>query len=380
MRFPDDVPRLTDGVVTLRAHTPADAAAVLEQCTDPLSRRWTTIPVPYSLDDAESFVGSHVPAGWREARTWAFAVEAPDADGTARFCGTVELRDEGAGRAEVAFGSHPWARGRGLMTRAVSLLLDWGFATRGLATVVWWANKGNWASRRLAWRLGFSFGGVVRSWLPQRGELLDGWVGVLTATDERRPRRPWFDAPVVHGERVLLRPHEERDVPRVQEAGADPETLELLAHFPAPFDEQAARDYLEGRAELGASGTGVGFTAADPGTGEALSFLSLFRLRAGLDAEVGYFTHPDARGRGLTEEAVRMLCRHAFVPVEDGGMGLRRLTLRTIEANHASRRIAEATGFRLVGRERGVDRRRDGSRVDALYYDLLPQELTRSRP
>ena len=40
--FPDDVPLLTDGVVTLRAHRRADVPAVLEQCEHPLSQRWTT--------------------------------------------------------------------------------------------------------------------------------------------------------------------------------------------------------------------------------------------------------------------------------------------------------------------------------------------------
>ena len=39
-----------------------------------------------------------------------FAVEAPDDDGTPRFAGTVSLRNEREGRAEVAFGAHP---GRG---------------------------------------------------------------------------------------------------------------------------------------------------------------------------------------------------------------------------------------------------------------------------
>src|SRR5690348_2532333 len=106
------VPLLTDGEVTLRAHHVGDVAGVYEQCQDPVSQQWTTIPLPYSWEDAQRFVTQIVPAGWREGR-WAFAVEAPDDDGTRRFCGTVELRDEGERRAEVAYGAHPWARGRG---------------------------------------------------------------------------------------------------------------------------------------------------------------------------------------------------------------------------------------------------------------------------
>ena len=56
-----------------------------------------------------------IPEGWESGRSWAFAVEAADDAGTPRFCGTVELRDEGDRRAEIAYGAHPWARGRGLM-------------------------------------------------------------------------------------------------------------------------------------------------------------------------------------------------------------------------------------------------------------------------
>ena len=42
MRFPHDVPTLTDGVVTLRAHGEDDVRGVLEQSTDPVSQAWTT--------------------------------------------------------------------------------------------------------------------------------------------------------------------------------------------------------------------------------------------------------------------------------------------------------------------------------------------------
>ena len=72
------------------------------------------------------------------------------------------------------------------MERALRLLLEWGFAEQGLQTVVWWANEGNWASRRLAWRLGFTFEGTLRRWLPQRGELRRRLGGHAAA---RRPAR-----------------------------------------------------------------------------------------------------------------------------------------------------------------------------------------------
>src|SRR3954452_16826670 len=60
--YPDVVPTLTDGVVTLRAHTPDDIEAVVEQSADPLSVRWTTVPTPYEGSDGEQFVGVAVRA------------------------------------------------------------------------------------------------------------------------------------------------------------------------------------------------------------------------------------------------------------------------------------------------------------------------------
>ena len=159
------VPRLSDGVVTLRAHTEDDVERIVEQCVDPLSIAWTIVPVPYTRDDAKRFVRHAMPGGWETDQEWGFAVEHEG-----RFAGTVSLRNRDEGRAEVAYGSHPDARGRGVMARALRLLLAWGFAPeaeggRGLETVVWLANRGNWASRRLAWSVGFTFDGTLRGWL-----------------------------------------------------------------------------------------------------------------------------------------------------------------------------------------------------------------------
>ena len=376
MRFPDDVPTLSDGVVTLRAHHEEDVPALLEQATDPLMVAWTTVPVPSSEDSARAFATKIVPDGWESGRAWAFAVEAADEHGTPRFCGTVELRDEGAHRAEIAYGAHPWARGRGLMERACRLLLDWGFRDRRLETVIWWAHAGNWASRRLAWRLGFSLDGTVRRGLPQRGELLDGWVGVLLHGDPREPRTPWLDAPRIDGGTVSLRAFLTKDVPRIVEACRDATTQRWLTRMPSPYTRADAEDYLESRREQLAAAEGVSWAVVGPDSDELLGALSLFDLRLGESAEVGYWAHPAARGRGVMTAAVRLAVRHAFVPAEDGGLGLRRLTVLHAEGNTGSQRVIERNGFTLVGRERKQARLRDGSRVDHLAYDLLVEELT----
>lgn len=373
MRFPDDVPVLTDGEVVLRAHRAADAEGVYEQCNDPVSRRWTTVPVPYSREDAAGFVGSVVPSGWSDGQ-WRFAVEAPDEAGVPRFCGTVELRDEAGRRAEIAYGAHPWARGRGIMHRALELLLSWGFEEQRLQTVIWWANQGNWASRRTAWRLGFTCEATLGRWLPQRGELRDAWVGVLHDDDVRAPRNAWLSAPRIVGERVALRDFETEDVPRIVEACSDARTTHWLWRMPRPYTPADAEDYLALRREKLATGTGVGWAVTDPGTDELLGSIALFDLVPGRDAEIGYWTHPEARGRGVMTEACGLVVRHAFTPDDQGGLGLVRLGIGAAEGNTASHRVIAANGFSLVGRERRALRLGDGSLVDSLGYDLLAEE------
>ena len=375
--FPSVVPRLTDGVVTLRAHTEDDIKGLYEQAVDSVMLQWTTVPYPSSPDDAREFATEIIPSGWDEDREWAFAVDAPDEDGRMRFVGTVSLRNERHGRAEIAYGAHPWARGRGYVVRALELLLDWGFRKQGLRTVIWWANKGNWASRKVAWRLGFSFDGTVREWLPQRGELRDGWVGALTSSDERRPRGPWLEVPRIVGTRTVLRELREEDTARIVEACSDERTTYWLSEMPSPYTRADAQSYLDSRREQRASGSGVTWVVAEPDTDELLGNVAIMDLKPGEDAEIGYWVHPAARSRGVMTEACGLVVRHAFIPAADGGLGLRRLRIEAAESNTASRHVIEQNGFVHTGRFRQGSRRRDGSFEDMLTFDLLASEYRR---
>ncbi|HET6166689.1 MAG TPA: GNAT family N-acetyltransferase [Marmoricola sp.] len=363
------VPTLTDGVVTLRAHREDDVERIVEQCRDPASVRWTRVPVPFGPDDATRFVREAMPGGWSGDQEWGFALEVEG-----RYAGTVSLRNEGAGRAEIAYGSHPDVRGQGVVERALRLLLDWGFGSsgnggRGLETVIWWAEQGNWASRKVAWRLGFPCDGTVRHWLDERDGLVDCWVGTLTRDDPREPRTAWLDVPRVEGERVRLRMHRSDDLDRMHAGATDPVTAYWLGRMPVPYSRDQAAVFLANRSEGMARGTDLHWMLADPSTDALLGTVSLMHINEGM-TEVGYWAHPEARGRGVMTEAVRMACRHAFIDVEDGGLGLHRVYATVAVDNLASRRVLEKAGFTHVGSERASVLVRDGMH-DGATYELL---------
>lgn len=361
-------PTLTDGTVTLRAHRETDAQGCLEQCQDLVSREWTTVPIPYSLSDARRFVTETMPAGWADGSAWGFAVEVED-----RYAGTVELRDEGDGRLEVAFGSHPWVRGRGAMVRAVRLLIDWGFDDQDARVIIWRANRGNWASRKLAWRLGFTLEGTVRSALAQRGELHDAWIGTLLRDDDREPKGRWLEVPVLEADGLRLRPWRRSDVPRIVEACSDPRTQQWLGRMPDPYDERAAYAWLEQATEGLATGSGVQWAVVDPVDDLALASIDLFHYTPEVECEIGYWSHPDARGRGVMTRAMARVVEYAFADLD-----VRRVMAGAAVDNAASRHVIEANGLRAWGTERMGTTVRSGP-ADCVFYDVLVEEWRRAR-
>ncbi len=364
MRFPDDVPVLTDDIDTrlrLRAHAAADVEPAYLTCSDPEFQRWTTVPVPYERHHAEHFLLDQVPAGWRDGGMWAWAIEW---DG--EFGGTIDLRDGRGHGGEVGFGAAPWARGQGMMTRATKLVVRHAFDAFGWDVVIWRAFVGNWASRRVAWKAGFRNLVTARLDGISRGVRHDEWVASVRAGEALEPQGRWLDIPVIEEETFRLRPLTDKDVDRVVEGTSDPRTYHWLAHLPLPYSPDDARTWFVQARENAASGEGVSWAIADPVSDVLLGNVSVFRLGNDVGNEVGYWMHPDARGKGLMTAAVRRVVRHAF-----DELGCRRLFLRAAAGNTASRYVAEQAGFRHVGTDRLANGLRDGTFEDLLNFDLL---------
>lgn len=182
------VPVLRGESVVLRALTMSDAAALVENCLDPEALRWTTVPPDYTLDHAEFFIRNLTPQGWRTGQTLTFA--AADAD-TDCLLGTVDLQCKTPGTAAVGINIGPQWRGTGAAEAAVRLLLDYAFHQLNLSYVHWHALVPNWASRKLAWRLGFHFDGEIRGDYDDRGTPRNRWILSLAAGEPQSPQEPW---------------------------------------------------------------------------------------------------------------------------------------------------------------------------------------------
>ncbi len=355
-------PTLRDGDVVLRALGEQDVEGCYEQCVDPQSVRWTHAPTPYSLEMARDFCVVVAADKWTEDTEWVFAVELDGA-----YAGNIALRNDGHGRAEIAYGAHPAARGTGAMERALRLLLEWGFTEKSLSTVTWRAKRGNWASRKLAWRLGFSFDGLLRHSYEHRGELGDAWIGSLLADEPREPRHRWLEAVPLEADGLRLRPLREDDVPRIVEACSDERTQHWLGQMPSPYSESDAREWLEDNVEGQATGKKVTWAIADPRSDLLLGVINIFDISK-IDGEIGYWAHPDARGRGVMRAAMRLTTQYAFTE-----LGLGRVRAFAALDNTASRHVIASTGYTQSGIERLGTTLRTGP-ADMALYDVLAEE------
>ncbi|MFQ4148469.1 GNAT family protein [Arthrobacter sp. LAPM80] len=182
------VPVLRGPTVVLRAPAMADAGQLVEICRDPESVRWTTIPLDYTMDHAIDFIKNITPKGWRTGETLTFAVAHAETD---TLLGTVDLQCPNPGTAAVGINIGAGNRGTGTAEAAARLLLDYAFNQLNLAYVHWHALVPNWGSRKLAWKLGFTFDGQLRGDYNDRGTPADRWVLSLAAGEEHAPREPW---------------------------------------------------------------------------------------------------------------------------------------------------------------------------------------------
>ena len=152
----------------LRRFRLTDADDVYAYAQDPEWRHFLqTVPEPYERRHADAFVASRRLMDWQTRPGWAVEF-------AGRVVGAVELwfqREHG--RAEFGYTLARWLWGRGLMTEAVSAVMDEAFATLPLRKITARAIAPNIGATRVMEKAGMQFEAVLRQHHVHRGQVVD---------------------------------------------------------------------------------------------------------------------------------------------------------------------------------------------------------------
>jgi ribosomal-protein-alanine N-acetyltransferase len=141
------MPILTDGVITMRRPGAQDIDALVAACQDPEISRWTNVPSPYGRAEAQTYLARGDEPTIRQFLAF-------DGDELVGAFSVLEL-DLPARYGEIGYWVAAPARGRGVATRALTLLRDWAAGELGLERIDLLIHVENERSLRLAERTGF---------------------------------------------------------------------------------------------------------------------------------------------------------------------------------------------------------------------------------
>lgn len=175
------------------------------------------------------------------------------------------------------------------------------------------------------------------------------------------------------GSRLVLRPLELADAPRVVEVYNDPESRRWLRRMPDPCTLEDAVEHLTDRIAQHAAGTRLAWVATTPNDNTLLARANIFDIADG-SAEIGAWAHPQARGLGIVTDMIALIAAHVFTPAGHGGLGLQQLRAYAAAGNRPSRNVLRRTGFTEVRRDRDY-LFADGTTGPGVHYHLDRTEV-----
>lgn len=195
-----DAVTLRTARLELSLPTADDVDTIYRECQDADVQRYTSVPSPYTRNDAEEWV-ARVPEKWASEEELVWAIRS---DG--RLIGSIGLHDVSQGSAEIGYWLASSRRRSGVTTEAARAVVDFALGsatpeqtgpqrlTPPLERLEWRAAAGNIASARVAQTLGFRFEGTLRGGFVNSLGRVDCWIAGMLRGDDRSPQ-PWSVLP-----------------------------------------------------------------------------------------------------------------------------------------------------------------------------------------
>jgi RimJ/RimL family protein N-acetyltransferase len=175
--------------------------------------------------------------------------------------------------------------------------------------------------------------------------------------------------PSVETERLVLRPFELSDAPRVKLLAGDRDIAATTLNVPHPYEDGMAEKWIGSHQERFDKEEEVVFAITLKAGGELIGAIGLILKRDHEKAELGYWIGKPYWGRGYCTEAARAVLRYAFTDLR-----LNRVHAYQFRHNPASGRVMQKLGMRHEGRLR-QHVKKWGQFVDNELYSILRSEF-----
>ena len=187
--WPESIPTLTVGTTTLRPMRSTDAEDIYRAVQDPEIPKFTTVPSDYPIELAIEFATTRNVNSHLNKTELVFVIEdsllqsyrenhgsVSDTSSTSvhpysnGFAGVISLHsiDIPNHRAEIGYWMAKEARGKGIGTRAGSMITEYGLMTMGFNRIDGIVDVRNEPSKQLLLNAGYEFEGIMKKYVTRR--------------------------------------------------------------------------------------------------------------------------------------------------------------------------------------------------------------------
>lgn len=170
--WPSEVPTIQHGQFTLRPLSEADIDAIYQSCQDPLIPRFTTVPSPYSIELAQSFVRTRAPQLFEERKAiqWILTVSKDVSPAALKVAGETFLGpfsihgiEEHNHIGEIGYWLNKDVRGHGYGVIGCQMVTNYAFETLGFRRLAGIVDNDNEASKKLLLSAGYQHEGLMKN-------------------------------------------------------------------------------------------------------------------------------------------------------------------------------------------------------------------------